>query len=192
MWRKQGEAASPDLAGHDPYEGQVPASRIVPFWGGISAGGFAVVTFHPKRKLNTAKWVATVKRGALTDAIKALEPVKPNGPWTVLCDGEKFLHTGDSTAAHKRANVKLWTVPSHSPDLNPVEKFWAWLRRRLREKDLADLHAGRPVPSHVAFKARVRSLCASQQAQRVAKACALSLRKVCNEVVEKKGAMARS
>ena len=67
-----------------------------------------------------------------------------------------------------------------------------WVRQRLRAMGLADLHAGRLVLGRLAFKARVRSVCASQQAQRVAKACALGFRKVCQEVIAKKGAMARS
>ena len=37
----------------------------------------------------------------------------------------------------------IWTA-AYSPDLNPIEKFWAWLRNRLRQRDLEDLQAGRP------------------------------------------------
>ena len=43
-----------------------------------------------------------------------------------------------------------------------------------------------------AFKARVRAICRSHRAQRVAANCALGLRKVCLEVIAKRGAMARS
>ena len=46
MWRKKGEACSPDLAGDDPYGDQVPLNRSLPMWAGISEGGFAVITFH--------------------------------------------------------------------------------------------------------------------------------------------------
>ena len=66
------------------------------------------------------------------------------------------------------------------------------MRKQLRHRDLADLKAGRPVLAKAAFKARVRSICKSQKAQTVAKNCALSLKKVCQEVVAKNGAMARS
>ena len=191
-WRKSSEAASPALAGQDPYGGQVPSTRAVPLWGGISAGGFSIVTFHSKRKLNAAEWVASVRRGALTWAIRNLSPVKADGPWYVLCDNESFLRARDSTAAHRHSKVTLWAVPARSPDLNPIEKFWSWLRTQLRQRDLADLQAGRPPMGRVAFKARVRAICRSQRAQRVARACALGLRKVCQEVVMKKGAMARS
>ena len=73
-----------------------------------------------------------------------------------------------------------------------AEKFWAWLRNRLRQRDPEDLQAGRPALGKTAFKARVRAICRSQHARRVAAACALGLRKVCLEVIAKKGAMARS
>ena len=96
------------------------------------------------------------------------------------------------TAAHAAANVILWSVPPRSPDLNPIEKFGAWLRNRLRQRDLEDLLAGRPALGKTAFKARVRAVCRSQHAQRVAAACALGLRMFCLEVVAKKAAMARS
>ena len=51
------------------------------------------------------------------------------------------------------AGVRAWQVPVSSPDLNPVEKFWAWLRRRLRAKDCEDLRR-RPRPiGKMTFKA---------------------------------------
>ena len=61
--------------------------------------------------------------GKLTRATQALAPVRPRGPWKVLCDNQSFLHT----RASKRAMVKA--------DLNPVEKMWTWLRRRLHALD---------------------------------------------------------
>ena len=148
--------------------------------------------FHRKHKFNTEEWVAGVKRGRLTGAIRSLNPVKEHGPWFVLCDNEAFLRTRDSAAAHATANVILCSVPPRSPDLNPIEKFWAWLRNRLRQRDLEDLQAGRPALGKNAVKDRVRAICRSQHARRVAAACALGLRKVCLEVIAKKGAMARS
>ena len=89
---------------------------------------------------------------------RAAVPVKEHGPWFVLCDNEAFLRTRDSAAAHAAANVILWSVPPRSPDLNPIEKFWAWLRNRLRQRDLEDLQAGRPALGKTAFKARVRAI----------------------------------
>ena len=97
-----------------------------------------------------------------------------------------------SAPAHERASVTLWRVPPRSPDLNPVEKYWSWLRRKLRSLDLKDMIAGRPVIGKTAYIRRVRAVCKSRQSQRVAGACARGMWKVCQEVVRKKGARARS
>ncbi|CAE8608571.1 unnamed protein product [Polarella glacialis] len=185
-------AASPDLAGNDAYGNQVPLCRAVPLWAGISEGGFATVVFHKSKKLCTVEWADIVNGGKLTNAIRSLSPTKPRGPWWVLCDNETFLRTAVSQAAHKAQGISLWSVPPRSPDLNPVEKFWAWLRRTLRQKGWADLRAGRKALDKKAYQARVRSTCRTKRAQTVAASCAGGLRKVCKEVVAKKGAMARS
>jgi hypothetical protein len=84
--------------------------------------------------------------------------------------------------------VSLWHIPPRSPDLNPVEKFWAWLRRELRRLDLQDLSKKKRPLSKSAYAVRVRSLCGSQKAQRVASNFAKGLKRVCNEVIAKKGA----
>ena len=133
---------------------------------------------HSTKKLTSEEWAAAVDGGKLKDAIKSLRPIEANGPWKVLCDNEGFLNTALSGAAHKRAGVKLWRIPAKSPDLNPIEKFWSWLRRKLRAIDLTDITKKRPVLSKMAYKARVRAVCRSKAAQRVAKACAAGLKKV--------------
>ena len=190
MWRKAGEAAHPDLSGDAPYSHQVPLRRAVPLWGGVSEGGFAIVFFHPRKKTNSIEWSRAVNGGKLMGAIRSVNKHRRRGPWQVLCDNESFL--AKSEAAHERASVSLWRVPPKSPDLNPVEKYWSWLRGRLRFLDLKDAAAGRPVPGKTAYIQRVRAVCRSRQSRKVARACALGLRRVCQEVLRKKGARARS
>ena len=191
MYRKPGEAACPELAGCDPYPDQIKKDRAVPMWGGISEGGMAIVTFHPTRKLNTQTWVKVLDDGKLTRAIEQIRPVRAHGPWTVLCDNESFLSTADSKEACVRQGVSMWHVPPKSPDLNPVEKYWGWLRRELRRRDLQDLKAKRPALGRLAYRARIRQVCATQRSQRAARSFARNLRAVCKEVVLKKGARAR-
>jgi len=188
MWRKPSESFNPRLAGKDDYPNQVPLARSVPLWGGCSCKGFSVVLFHPRKKLNSDDWVRAVDSGKLRKAITDLHPVKRAGPWTVLCDNESFLETDDARAAHGRARVKLWHIPPKSPDLNPVERFWSDLRRRLRQMDLKDLLAKKPVPSKQAYKARVRALLKTKAVQTSAANTAKGLKKVCKLVVKKKGA----
>ena len=135
-----------------------------------------------------AEWASEVNAGKLVAAIKQLKPAMKRGPWRVLCDNEGFLQAADATRAHKAASVRLWRIPARSPDLNPIERFWSWLRRTLRAKDLADVVAKRPVLGKSAYIARVRRVLKARRAQTCAANCVKSLRKVCLEVVEKKGA----
>ena len=103
-------------------------------------------------------------------------------------DNESFLRAGVSNAAHRDAKVMVWKVLAKSPDQNPVERFWSWLRKKLRAMDLQDAVAKRPVFGNAAYKARVRAVCRSQQAQRVAANQAKLMKRVCRRVVLKKGA----
>ena len=108
------------------------------------------------------------------------------------CKNESFLRAPASRAAHSKKSVHLWGIPPRSPDLNPVEKFWSWLRRRLVALDLRDLKKRKVALGRAAFKLRVQSVCRSQKAQRVAASCALGFKKVCHEVIRLDHGMARS
>ena len=54
--------------------------------------------------------------------------------------------------------------------------------------DLQDAAAKRPVLGKMAYRVRLVRLLKTKRAQQVAKNCFLGLRKVCREVVQKKGA----
>ena len=188
MYRKAGERAMADLAGAEAYSGQVPMDRVVPLWGGIALGGAQCVLFHEKRKLKAVDWAKCVRSGKLSDAVKSLKPVRKRRPWRVLCDNEKFLKAKVSLEAYKAKGLKMEFVPPRSPDLNPIERFWSWLRRALRKRDLEDLMQKRPLLGRTAFKARVRAIIRSQKAREVAKNYVRGFRKVCQTVSKKKGA----
>ena len=193
MWRKPSEAASPDLAGDQKYGKQVPPERAVPMWGGITHAGFSVLCFHPQKKLKAEEWARVVQKGVVVAAIRGMAPAKPDGPWPLLADNERFLRAPASRAAYAAEGLSLVrAMPPKSPDLNPIERYWAWLRRKLRLMDLQDLHLRRPRLGKTAYKARIRAVCKSAKSHQVAAACFKGLRKVCREVVRKKGAAARS
>ena len=92
-------------------------------WGGVGPGGFGLIEFHAKRKLNQHEWAEIVRRGKLAGACKAVRPDRAQGPWRILCDNESFLRAPAAAAAHARARVELWHIPPRSPDLNLVERF---------------------------------------------------------------------
>ena len=75
--------------------------------------------------------------------------------------------------------------------MNPIEKFWGWLRREMRRRDLQDWNAKRPPLGRTAYRARLRAVLRSKKAQGVAGRLAAGLLNVCKEVLKKKGAASR-
>ena len=107
-------------------------------------------------------------------------------------DNESFLRTDLGKAAYKEQKIRLWSIPPKSPDLNPVEKFWAWVRKQLRAQDFADLRARRKVLGKTAYTLRVKKLLRSARAQTVASNVALGLKRVCRQVIKNKGAASKA
>ena len=159
-------------------------------WGGCSADGFGILSSHQSKKISQDEWNGALKR-KVRDVLKATNPDNKKGPWTLLCDNEGFLDCKSAMAQYAKICIRLWHVPPRSPDLNPVEKFWAWLRKQLRKLDLKDAVAKRPVLSKMAYRERVKRVLRTKKAQTVAKNCALGLRKVCKAVVKGGGIATR-
>ena len=191
VWRKPSEGSLPELDGHERYKNQVPLERVVPLWGGIAEGGFAVVLFHDERKIKAEDWAHAVKEKTLLRALKAVNPGKIRGPWKILCDNETFLRARVCNAAYARCDISLWKLPPRSPDLNPVERFWGWIRKRMRAMDLDDLIAKRPPLNKRGFKFRLLRLVRTQKAKRVAASFARSLKSTASRVVLSGGAAVR-
>lgn len=129
--------------------------------------------------------------GLLTAAIKQGRPSKARGPWRVLCDNEGFLRARESRAALRKHKINLWHVPARSPDINVVEKYWSYLRRELRRRDLDDLIKKRPALGKMAYRQRILAICRSPKSNQVAANIFKSFLKVCKKVVKVKGAMIR-
>ena len=138
MYRMKDEAAVPELAGEDPFAKQIPMSRALPMWGAISSAGVAEILMHRTKKCSVDEWVHNVRHGIMMPALKHLRPEKQTRPWVILCDNEHFLTAKESLKAYKAKGIELWQIPPRSPDLNPIEKFWGWLKRELRRRDLKD------------------------------------------------------
>ena len=146
--------------------------------------------WHPKHKTNQDEWSRAVLDGKLTGAMQALKRSKRCGPFMVLCDGESFLRARKSMQAYRRKNVSLWICPPMSPDLNPVEMFWGWLRKKMRNMDLTDMRKRRPPLGKAAYVLRIKSVVQSNKAQDAAKVFARKLRSTCKLVCERQGAAA--
>ena len=67
------------------------------------------------------------------------------GTTRVQCDrdGQRPLpQTGQDTldALQAEGHTVLW-LPPYSPDFNPIEKTWAWIKRLRKQWRLADVNA---------------------------------------------------
>ena len=189
VWRKRSEGgANEELDAGDPFEKQRPLSRCLPLWGGISEGGYVDLIYHAAKKLSVDDWFGVVKDKILFHSIKGLQSSRRPGPYYVLADNEKFLKNKDIVKELKKQGIEMWHIPPRSPDLNPIERFWGWLKKELRRRELQDLVAKRPALGKMAYKIRVRGILRSRKAQEVAMRQAKTLQKVCKIVVKKKGA----
>jgi transposase len=52
---------------------------------------------------------------------------------TVIMDNASFHKSKDVRELIESVGCRLIYLPPYSPDLNPIEKFWAWLKDRIRE-----------------------------------------------------------
>ena len=91
------------------------------------------------------------------------------------------MHEARLTAGPRSTTPKVPSAFTH-----PTNRLW--LRKRLLLKDFADLQARRPAPPKKAYKARVRSIMRTRLAQANAQKFASDFRRVCKEVIKKKGA----
>ena len=70
-------------------------------------------------------------------------------------DNERFLLQPEVYAEH---GLTLVRFPPGSGDLNPIETVWAWLRKRLAEREQADLKADKPALTKAQFRARAAQI----------------------------------
>ena len=86
----------------------------------------------------------------------------------------------------------LWKIPTHSPDLNPIEKFWSCLRRELRRRDFDDFQHKHPPLTKDQYIARGKEVLQTDEAKRKARNIAAGFRRICKEVADKHSLAARS
>lgn len=53
---------------------------------------------------------------------------------SIIIDNATFHHGGRITELIEAAGCQVIYLPSYSPDLNRIEKCWAWLKSRIRKK----------------------------------------------------------
>jgi transposase len=85
------------------------------------------------------KWVAPLEYAATTDSVLfefwfencLLKEVEAGS--TIILDNATFHKKSALAILAQNYNCNILFLPPYSPDLNPIEKRWAWLKRKLRE-----------------------------------------------------------
>jgi len=85
------------------------------------------------------KWVSPLQYDCSTDSVLfefwfefcLLKEAKPGS--VIVLDNATFHRKSVLPDLAKRYNCEVLFLPPYSPNLNPIEKKWAWLKRRLRE-----------------------------------------------------------
>jgi len=85
------------------------------------------------------EWVAPMEYGGTTDSVLfefwfencLLKEVKPGS--VIVLDNATFHKKSVIPGLAKSKNCEVLFLPPYSPDLNPIEKKWAWLKKKLRK-----------------------------------------------------------
>ena len=85
------------------------------------------------------KWVAPLEYGGTTDSTLfefwfencLLQEAEPGS--IIILDNATFHKKSVLPALVQKFDCEIWFLHPYSPDLNPIEKKWAWLKRKLRE-----------------------------------------------------------
>jgi len=85
------------------------------------------------------KWVAPLEYPGTTDSVLfefwfenfLLKEVDPRS--IIILDNARFHRKSVLTDLTERYGRNILFLPLYSPDLNPIELKWAWLKRKLRE-----------------------------------------------------------
>ncbi|HAS8111049.1 TPA: IS630 family transposase [Vibrio vulnificus] len=117
----------------------------------------------PARGIGEAMVVPWVNKNIMVEHLKQLSAVTEKGRHAVVIMDGAGWHTND--IAEPFDNVSIIKLPPYSPELNPIEQVWSWLRQHsLANQSFADYEdivskACRAWNSFLECSARVRQMC---------------------------------
>lgn len=110
-------------------------SQKLMIWGSFCAGGVGDVVFLEKDQTMNGK---CYHDKVLSRKLPA--SMKKNGCTHFLQDGAPCHTCGlVKTWFQNHPQIQLMEWPGNSPDLNPIENCWAWMKRQMKEKNPANL-----------------------------------------------------
>jgi len=84
-------------------------------------------------------WIAPLEYNGTTDSVLfeywfencLLKEIKPGS--VIVLDNATFHKKSVLPGLAQQYGCRVLFLPPYSPDLNPIEKKWAWLKKRLRK-----------------------------------------------------------
>lgn len=132
VWRKRGEEFHRDCV--EPKIKQVGTGLM--FWGSFRLGKLGPGLFfqlEPGQKINSTVYRDQILLGPLQQFAKDSESEIPH---PIVMEDNAPVHKGVCTSERKRLNWEPYLHPPNSPDLNPIENIWAYMKRKVAEKGL--------------------------------------------------------
>ena len=117
QWRRPNEAVEPRRIAR--------WSATVHLWGAIGIGVSRLVILPPGEMIDSASYIDTLRQFLLP-----------------VMDRSRHILVQDNAPAHKAQTTRDWLQkrgvrtaawPPYSPDLNPVETIWSWLKRHVHD-----------------------------------------------------------
>ena len=99
-------------------------------WGGISRKGktsLHIYRLDNKEKVNKETYIQCLEENLL----ESMDRKHGEGHWRLLQDNAKPHAAKDTQEFLKDEGIKIIKHPPHSPDLNPIEQIWAWMKQEI-------------------------------------------------------------
>lgn len=164
---------------------EAPENLVVPrcqggggrllIWGAIWFGGRS--SLHIMRDNMNGERYAEVLRRYVPEIVQSLGD--PACEWLFMEDNATSHKCQTATIAKQELGVRCLKWPAYSPDLNPIENAWSWLKREVR-RALRVEHTIGDLVGLVQAKW-------DEMPQHIIDVWVLSMSRRCREVIERKG-----
>lgn len=87
--------------------------------------------YNPKDQETVIKNYETLNRDAVLDFLKILRKKNGDSRLHIIWDNVPYQHAKDVKILAKEININLVYLPPYSPNLNLIERYWGFLRKRV-------------------------------------------------------------